>query len=188
MARSDRPSPPPSDPYEHGFEAVQRQRMPLPDLSPDGTGLKPPPRASWKWVLGGLAIVAAVGIGRGVAVTNGSALKANCHRPQISLAEKTVTSKGSGLLHWSVTAAPGTRFVVAINAASVVASGGTVAATAKTSGATQVSRTQTMSGGCLAHGMFGVLVAPGTYPVTMFGISGSDPGPLASTTVRVTAS
>jgi len=50
----------------------------------------------------------------------------------------------------------------------------------------QASRLETMGRGCLGRGSFGVLLPPGTYPVTLFRVDGSAVSAVASTTVRVT--
>jgi hypothetical protein len=187
MAGRHRDGVTPADPYEHGFEAVQRQRLQLPPAEAEGGPLKRPPRVSWRWLVIALAVVAAIAIGRGL-TSSSNALHANCSKAQVAVSEKSVTSHGSGVLNWSATAPAGTRYAVAINAGSVTASGSSDQPTAEAAGAggTQVSRLQAMPHGCLAHGVFGVLVEPGNYRVTLFTFTGNVGVPAASTRVRVT--
>lgn len=179
----------PPDPYEHGFEAVQRQRLELPPAEVEGGPVKRPPRVSWRWLVIALAVVAAIAIGRGV-TSSSQALHANCAKDQVAISEKSVTSHGSGVLNWSATAAAGTRYAIAINAGSVSVNGSSDQPTAVAAGVggTQVSRLASMPRGCLAHGVFGVLVEPGSYQVTLFTFTGSVGVPAASTRLRVTKS
>jgi len=184
----DKPSAPPPDPYEYGFEVAQRQRQPLPDLGEDPQ----PPRTrfgrdTWKWTLGGLAVLSAVALTRGLQTTEAGSLDPNCGRIQVKVASHSVVSRGGELLRWSATASPGVRYVVAVNATTVTLSGKVANAVPAVGSAGQASRLQTMGHGCLGRGSFGVLLPPGTYPVTFFRIDG--PGavtPVVSTTVKVT--
>jgi hypothetical protein len=189
VARRDANTPaPPPDPYEHGFEAVQRQRLELPPISPEGQAIKQPPRISWKWLVGGLAVVVAIGLGRGVTANNSSSLTADCTHDRVAVADKSITSKGSEVLHWSATAGHGARLAVGLNAATVTLdSTGQPMATPAGAGGSQVSRLQTIGTECLARGVFGVLLAPGTYSVTLFTFTGDSATPVASTRLRVTA-
>ena len=190
MAGRDRnSSAEPPDPYEHGFEAIQRQRLDLPPVDAADGPVKRPPRVSWRWLVIALAVIAAIAIGRGV-TSNSDALHASCSKSQVAVSEKSVTSHGSGVLNWSATAAAGTRFAVAINAGGLTVNGTSDEPTAIAAGAggTQVSRLMPMPHGCLAHGVFGVLVDPGSYQVTLFTFTGNVGVPAASTRVRVTKS
>jgi hypothetical protein len=74
-----------------------------------------------------------------------------------------------------------------VNATSVTLDGAVATAVPARGAAGQASRLQTMGHGCLGHGAFGVLLPPGTYPVTLFRVDASGSvAPAASTTVRVT--
>jgi hypothetical protein len=180
----------PPDPYEYGFEVVQRQRQPLPPLPEEPT--RRPGRGGrgrWKWTLGGFLLLAVIVLVRGVQATHTGSLKADCTRTQVKLAEHSVVSHGRELLHWSATAAAGVRYVVAINATSVTLDGSVATAVPALGSAGQASRLQTMGHGCLGHGSFGVLLPAGTYPVTLFRIgNGGAATAVVSTTVKVTAS
>ena len=184
----DRPSAPPPDPYEYGFEVVQRQRQPLPDLPADPKGRgRGRGRDTWKWTFAGLLILTAIAISRGVQSTHEGSLKPDCGRVQVKVASSTVVSRGDQLLRWSATSAPGVRYVVAVNASSVTLAGDVATAVPAAGAAGQASRLQTMGHGCLGRGSFGVLLAPGTYPVTFFRVSdGGVVVPEARTTIRVT--
>jgi hypothetical protein len=184
----DQPSAPPPDPYEYGFEVAQRQRQPLPEIPEEpqrrrgGLG-----RDTWKWTFGGLAVLSVVVITRGIQSMQAGSLKADCARVQVQVAQHTVVSRGGQLLRWSATAAPGVRYVVAVNATSVTLAGTVATAVPARGAAGQASRLQTMGHGCLGHGAFGVLLPPGTYPVTLFRVDeAGSVAPAASTTVRVT--
>lgn len=184
---ADKPSAPPPDPYEYGFEVAQRQRQPLPELPDDP---KPPRgrfgRDTWKWTLGALLVLSVVAITRGVQSTREGSLQPNCGRIQVKVASHTVVSRGGQLLRWSATSAPGIRYVVAVNASSVTLDGTVATAVPATGGAGQASRLQTMGHGCLGRGAFGVLLPPGTYPVTFFRVDGASIARVVSTTVRIT--
>lgn len=188
-ARDGNTAGPPPDPYEHGFEAVQRQRLELPPVEADGAPVKRPPRVSWRWLAIALAVVLAIAVGRG-ATSKANSLHANCSKPQVAIGEKSVTSRGSSVLNWSATSAAGTRFAVAINARSVTVSGGPdqLAAVPAGAGGAQVSRLMPMPHACLAHGVFGVLVDPGNYQVTLFTFAGDVGVPVAWTRLLVTKS
>ena len=182
------PSAPPPDPYEYGFEVVQRQRLPLPELPPEPARRRRDlGRDRWRWTLVGLVLLAAIALVRGIQSTHSGSLSPNCARVQVKVAEHSVASRGTKLLHWSATAAPGVRYVVAINAMSVTLAG-TVATAVPAAGSTgQASRLQTMGHGCLGRGSFGVLLPPGSYPVTLFRVD--DAGSVVAvvgTRVRVT--
>jgi hypothetical protein len=182
----DKPSAPPPDPYEYGFEVAQRQRQPLPELPEDP---KPPRglgRDTWKWTLGGLVVLSAVVLTRGLQASRAGSLDPNCARTQVKVASHSVVSRGGQLLHWSATAAPGVRYVVAVNATSVTLDGKVATAVPASGSAGQASRLETMGHGCLGHGVFGVLLPPGTYPVTFFRVDGAAVAPVVSTTVKVT--
>lgn len=185
----DAPAEPPPDPYEYGFEVAQRQRQPLPEIPEEprrGFGGRFG-RDTWKWTLGALAVLTAVAITRGVQDTRAGSLDPNCGRVQVKVAEHSVVSRGGQLLRWSATAAPGVRYVVAVNARTVTVAGDVATAVPATGAVGQASRLQTMGHGCLGSGKFGVMVAPGTYPVTFFRIDvGGTATAVASTTVRVT--
>ena len=181
----EQPSAPP-DPYEYGFEVAQRQRQPLPELPEDP---KPPRlgRDTWKWTLGALAVLSAIAITRGVQSTHQGSLSPNCGRFQVKVASHTVVSRGGQLLRWSATSAAGVRYVVAVNASSVTLDGPVATAVPAVGAAGQASRVQTMGHDCLGRGSFGVLLPPGTYPVTLFRLDGAGSATaVASTTVRVT--
>ena len=179
----------PPDPYEYGFEVVQRQRQPLPDLPEEpvrrrGIG----PRNRWKVTLVGFLLLAVIVLVRGIQSTHTDSLKPDCTRTQVKVAEHSVVSHGRQLLHWSATAAGGVRYVVAVNATSVTVSGSVANAVPAVGAAGQASRVQTMGHGCLGRGSFGVLLPAGTYPVTFFRIDSSGAvAAVASTTVKVTA-
>jgi hypothetical protein len=181
----DTPSAPP-DPYEYGFDVAQRRRQSLPELPAKPHRRRGPSRDTWKWTLGALAVVTAVAVGRGVQATHTSALKADCTRAQVKVGEKSVVSRGGGLLHWSATGARGLRYVVAVDAKTVTVAGNVATAVPATGTAGQASRVQTMGGGCLGHGAFGMLLPAGTYPVTLFRIDGGTATVLAQTQVKVT--
>jgi len=184
----DKPSAPPPDPYEYGFEVAQRQRQPLQELPEDPQ----PPRGglgrdTWKWTLGGLAVVSAIALTRGLQATEAGSLDPNCGKVQVKVASHSVVSRGGDLLRWSATASPGVRYVVAVNASSVTLDGTVANAVPAVGAAGQASRVQTMGHGCLGRGSFGVLLPPGTYPVTFFRLdAGGGVVPVVSTTVKVT--
>lgn len=184
----NQPSAPPPDPYEYGFEVVQRQRQPLPDLPEEpvrrGGGLH---RQRWRVTIIGFVLLAAIALVRGIQSSHSGSLSPNCDRIQVKVADRSVPSRGTKLLHWSATAAAGVRYVIAINATSVTLAGTVATAVPATGPAGQASRLQTMGHGCLGRGSFGVLLPPGTYPVTLFRVD--DRGPavaVVSTRVRVT--
>ena len=169
-----------TDPFERGFEVAQRRRL---DLPPEPTDERKrwqrPGRIGWQVIVGALAVVLLLAVGRAVTARNATGLKADCTRMQLAVAEKSVQSRGSSLLHWAVTAPAGTRFAVSINPRGP-----------SVNGAEQSTPEQTMSKGCLAHGQFGVLVPPGSYRVNL--VRGSTPGNIeqrvAFRDVTVTAS
>ena len=168
-----------TDPYEHGFEVAQRRRLHLPPepmVPPGNKRWQRPGRVGWQTLVVTLGVVVLIAIGRAVTAQHATGLKANCSREQISIAEKSVQSRGSALLHWAVTAAPGTRFVVAIDRPE-----GSVNAHE------QATTEQSMSKGCLAEGQFGVLVPPGTYNVSLVLFDGAAERRAAFRTVTVTA-
>ncbi|MDQ1684354.1 MAG: hypothetical protein QOC82_1091 [Frankiaceae bacterium] len=183
----DEPSAPPPDPYEYGFDVAQRRRQPLPEMPEEPRrrfgGIS---RDTWKWTLGALAVLTTIAITRGVQATREGSLKPNCGRFQVKVAEHSVVSRGGQLLRWSATSAPGVRYVVAVNATSVTLEGTVATAVPAVGAAGQASRLETMGRGCLGRGSFGVLLPPGTYPVTLFRVDGSAVRPVASTTVKVT--
>lgn len=180
----------PPDPYEYGFEVVQRQRQPLPELPEEparrrGGG----PRNRWKLTIFGFLLLAVIVLVRGIQSTHTDSLAPNCGRVQVKVAERSVVSHGRQLLHWSATAARGVRYVVAINATSVTLDGTVANAVPADGSAGQASRLQTMGQGCLGRGTFGVLLPAGTYPVTFFRIDADGTATaVARTTVKVTAS
>jgi hypothetical protein len=178
----------PPDPYEYGFEVVQRQRQPLPDLPADPKGRgRGRGRDTWKWTLGGFLILTAIAISRGVQSTHEGSLDPDCGRIQVKVGSSTVVSHGDQLMRWSATAAAGVRYVVAVNASSVTLAGDVATAVPVSGAAGQASRVQTMGHGCLGRGSFGVLLPPGTYPVTFFRVDASGAvTPSARTTVKVT--
>lgn len=180
----------PPDPYEYGFEVVQRQRQPLPELPEEPVRRRRGgPRSRWKLTIFGFLLLAVIVLVRGVQSTHTNSLKPNCARVQVKVAERSVVSHGRQLLHWSATAAGGVRYVVAINATSVTLSGSMANAVPAVGPAGQASRLQTMGHDCLGRGSFGVLLPAGTYPVTFFRIDGSGTATaVVSTTIRVTAS
>ena len=147
-----------TDPYEQGFEVAQRRRLNLPPEPPpeERKRWQRPSRIGWQVIVVALGVVVLLAIGRAVTSRNATGLKADCTRFQIAVAEKSVTSRGSTLLHWAVTAPAGTHFTVAIDkpAGSVT-------------GHEQQTPLQTMSRDCLAHGQLGVLVPPGRYNVSL---------------------
>jgi hypothetical protein len=167
-----------TDPYEHGFEVAQRRRLNLPPEPPpeDRKRWQRPSRIGWQVIVVALAVVVLLAIGRAVSSRNATGLKADCSRFQIAVAEKSVTSRGSTLLHWAVTAPAGTRFTVSIDRP-----GGDQNAHA------QETPTQTMGTGCLAHGQFGVLVPPGQYDVSLVRPNGAAEERMAFRSVTVTA-
>jgi hypothetical protein len=140
------------DPYERGFEVAQRRRVDLREPPPDV--VRRPPRMSWKVVLGALAVVVLIAVGRGISARDATSLHASCTKAQLALGEKSVPSRGPQLLHWAATVPAGTRFLVAVDAAGH-------------SGHAQQSPVQVMGQACLARGQFGVLVPPGHYTVAL---------------------
>jgi hypothetical protein len=170
-----------TDPFEHGFEVAQRRRLNLPPEPPpeDRKRWQRPTRLGWQVIVVALGVVVLLAVGRAVTARNATGLKGDCKKVQLAVAEKSVQSRGAGLLHWAATAPAGTRFVVAIDSL-----GGDA------NGHAQVTPTQTMGSGCLAHGQFGVLVPPGRYNVSVYRAVGA-PVPveerLASRSVTVTA-
>lgn len=177
----------PPDPYEYGFEVAQRQRQPLPELPEDPK----PPRAglgrdTWKWTLGALLVLSVIAITRGVQATHQGSLEPNCSRVQVKVASHTVVSRGGQLLRWSATSSAGVRYVVAVNASSVTIDGTVATAVPAAGAAGQASRVETMGHGCLGRGSFGVLLPPGTYPVTFFRIDAGGATAEATTTIKVT--
>lgn len=185
----EEPAGSPHDPYQYGFDVGQRRRLPLPDLpDEDLRRRRRPPRDTWKWVIGGLAVVTAVAIGRGIAGRHATSLTADCHRLQVAVGEKSVPSRGAELLHWAVTAPAGTRYVVAVNARTLTVSGDVANAVPIVGTAGQASRVHTMGHGCLDTGVFGVLLPPGTYAVTLFDVGAAAPVEAAHTSVKVTSS
>jgi hypothetical protein len=184
----EEPAGQPHDPYQYGFDVAQRRRIPLPEIPEEGQRRRRPPRDTWKWVLGGLAVVTGVAIGRGVAARNATALSADCHRFQVAVGEKSVVSHSSHLLHWAVTGPAGTSYVVALNARSLSVSGDVANAVPGVGSAGQASRVQKLGHGCLATGVFGVLLPPGRYDVTLFQVDVVTAIPVAHTSVTVTAS
>jgi hypothetical protein len=76
---------------------------------------------------------------------------------------------------------------VAINASTVTVAGQVATAQPASGSAGQASRVQMMGHGCLGHGVFGVLLPAGTYPVTLFRIDGTAATDVAHTSLRVTA-
>ena len=174
----------PPDPYEYGLEVAQRKRVPLPELPADprrrGRGRR-------KWFLALFVVLTAILITRGVQSEQTGSLTADCGRVQVKVAEQSVASHGRKLLHWSVTAGHGVRYVVAINASTVTLSGDVATAVPAAGSAGQASRVQTIGHECLGRGAFGVLLPPGTYPVTLFQISADGTATaVASTRLRVT--
>ena len=168
-----------TDPFERGFELAQRRRLDLP-LEPSEQERKRwqrPGQFGWQVIVGALGLVLLVAIGKAVTSRNATGLKADCSRMQLSVAEKTVPTRGATLLHWAVTAPAGTRFVVGIDSA-----------TGDVNGHAQATPEQAMSKGCLAHGQFGVLVPPGTYRVVLVRVSGALQERVASKSVTVTPS
>jgi hypothetical protein len=165
-----------TDPYEHGFEVAQRRRLDLP--------LEPPPeerkrwqrpgRLGWQVVVVALGVVVLLAVGRAVTARNATGLKASCSRLQLAVAEKTVRSRGPELLHWAVTGPKGIRFMVAIQPPD-----GLLHA--------QISPTQTMPGGCIARGQFGVLVPPGRYEVVFMRLDGEAAERIAQRPLTVTS-
>jgi hypothetical protein len=181
---------PPPDPFEHGFEVAQRRRLDLPpvDLPPEpGRRWQRPARLGWRVLLLLLAVVVLLGIGRAVTARNSTGLRSDCSRVQLALAEHSVVSRSSTLLHWAATAPVGTRYVVAVNAQSVDVAVGPPTAVPKTGPHAQVSSVQTMGTGCLTTGEFGVLVPPGDYDVTLFRVDGTQATPVVTKQVTVTA-
>lgn len=181
----DKPTPPP-DPYEYGFDVAQRQRQPLPEIPAEPGRRSGLGRDTWKWTLAALAVLTAVAIGRGIQATQAGSLKPDCTRTQVKIASHSVVSRGGQLIRWSATSAAGMRYVVGVNAKSVTVAGTTVTAAAAVGQIGQASPVETMGHSCLGRGQFGVLLLPGTYPVTLFRIDGETPTPVAHTTIRVT--
>jgi len=144
-------------------------------------------RQRWRVTIIGFALLAAIALARGIQSSHSGSLSPNCARIQVKVADDSVTSRGTKLLHWSATAAAGVRYVIAINATSVTLAG-TVATAVPASGPVgQASRLQTMGHDCLGRGSFGVLLPPGTYSVTLFRIDTSDSATaVVSTKIRVT--
>lgn len=146
-----------TDPFERGFEVAQRRRLDLPPEPTHGERKRwqRPSRFSWQVIVGALGLVVLVAIGKAVTARNATGLKADCTKFQLAVAEKSVQSRSSTLLHWAVTAPAGTRFVVAISKPGGSATG------------QEQGIEQSMGKGCLAHGQFGVLVPPGHYLVEL---------------------
>ena len=147
-----------TDPYEHGFEVAQRRRLDLPPepLHDEHKRWQRPGRVGWQVLVVALGVVVLLAVGRAVTSRNATGLKADCSRFQLAVAEKSVTSRGSTLLHWAVTAPAGTHFTVAIDNPQ----GGP-------NPHAQDTPLQTMGHECLARGQFGVLVPPGHYNVSL---------------------
>ena len=188
-AEQSKPGPP--DPFEHGFEVAQRKRLDLPPIDiPDDAGSRwqRPARLGWRVLLILLAIVVLLAVGRAVTSRNSTGLKSDCSRVQLAVAEKSVASRSSTLLHWGATAPAGTKFVVAINARTVDPTASPPTATPASGTQTQVSPVQTMTTGCLTTGQFGVLVPPGRYDVTLFRVEGTTATPVVTKSVTVTSS
>ena len=148
-----------TDPYEHGFEVAQRRRL---DLPPEPTKeerkrWQRPGRVGWQVIVFALGVVVLVAVGKAVTARNATGLKADCTKFQLAVAEKSVQSRSSTLLHWAVTAPAGTRFVVSINPRGA----------SFTDPRQQSTQDLTMSKDCLARGQFGVLVPPGSYQVNL---------------------
>jgi hypothetical protein len=167
-----------TDPYEHGFEVAQRRRLNLPPEPPPEQRKRwqRPSRIGWQVIVVALGVVVLLAIGRAATSRNATGLKADCSRYQVAVAEKSLTSRGSTLLHWAATAPAGTRFTVAINTL-----------TGAVTDHKQVTSAQTMGRGCLAHGQFAVLVPPGHYAVVLVRVDGTTEQQRASRSVTVTA-
>ena len=166
-----------TDPYEHGFEVAQRRRMHLPPepLTSPGRGRwQRPGRVGWQVLLVALGVVVLLAVGRAVTARNATGLKADCSRLQLATAETSVQSRGPQLLHWAVTGPRGTRFQVAIQPPD-----GLLHA--------QFSPAQSMPGGCLARGQFGVLVPPGRYEVVYLRLDGKVMQQIAQRALTVTS-
>jgi hypothetical protein len=166
-----------SDPYEHGFEVAQRRRLDLPpEPEPERhSRWQRPGRVGWQVLVVLLGIVVLVAIGRAMTARNATNLRADCTHMRLAVAEDSVVSRGSSLLHWAATAPSGTRFVVAIDPAGSARHA-------------QVTPAQSMGGGCLARGEFGVLVPPGDYDVTLLRLDGDTETKMATRSVSVTGS
>lgn len=188
-SQESRPGAP--DPFEHGFEVAQRRRLDLPPVdtpTEPGRRWQRPARFGWRVIVALLAIVVLLGIGRAMTARNSTGLKSDCSRVQLSLAEKSVVSRSSTLLHWAATAPVGTRFVVAINAQTLGLESNPPTATPKVGARTQVGPAATMGSGCLTTGQFGVLMPPGRYDVTLFRVGGTQATPVVTREVTVTSS
>lgn len=187
-------APPPRDPYEQGFETVQRRRAQLAaggvPSAPYQPQAKPPPRPTWRWLLAAIALVIVVAGVRGGLSSHPPALRKSCTTPAFALSGGSV--KVRHLVRWSVTGPPGTRFALAVGVASfTLAPSGKLLPVADGPHPTQVvTPVDVLGRGCTGNGAFGVSVPAGRYAVRMFVVTGhgatAAARPVATKTLVVT--
>jgi hypothetical protein len=168
---------------ERAFEDAEYQRKDRaggvpPDLpNPLKVTADLPRRPSWRWTAIGLVVLITAALIRNGIDARPPKLVTSCRTPGMALSTSS-THKGS-IVRWSTTGPAGTRFVIFIGTARLVAGAkpgelhpvpdpGRSAATTEGAALSAV-----LGAKCRAHGEFSVGVPPGQYNVRMFRITGS---------------
>jgi hypothetical protein len=161
------------DPYEHAFEAAQQRRLaretPLSHADqPESVLGKPPPRLSWKWIVGALAVALLIAVVR-AGGTGPPPLKADCGRPSFALSTHDVGYHSTTVVRWSAAGPPGQRFFLAIGAQRIDVAPNRVQAVPQPGQRSQLaSDIHTWGTTCLDHGNFGVALPPGSYTIALY--------------------
>lgn len=169
---ADRPPSAP-DPYEHAFEATQQRRLaretPLSHADqPESMLGKPPPRLSWKWLVGALALALLVAVVRSGG-TGPPALKADCAAPAFALSTHAVTHGSTTVVRWSATGPARQRFFLAIGAERIDVTLHRVEAVPPPGRRSQLaSDLHTWGRSCVDHGSFGVALPAGPYTIALY--------------------
>lgn len=117
------------------------------------------------------------------------ALAKSCTTPSFALS--AYRTKSHQTLQWAATGPPGMHFQLTVGVARLDPGPNGTLKTVPEGGRTTrevqaASRQVTMGSGCRANSTFGVIVAPGTYTVRMFTLSGPTTSPVATSVAQKT--
>jgi hypothetical protein len=184
---------------ERAFEETELQRrdqaaggVPMPQPLSHTVDL--PKRSTWKWTLGGVAVIVVAILIRNGLDSRAPALTTNCRTPAIALSTTSI-HRGS-TIRWSGTGPANMHFLMTVGIGRLVPGahpgqlspvpdpGGTINTTELAVAATK------LSGSCKGSGSFTVDVPAGEYSVRMFRLVGTGAAvtgtPVATKRLKVT--
>ncbi|HTW18694.1 MAG TPA: hypothetical protein VME70_00605 [Mycobacteriales bacterium] len=190
----------PRDWSQRAFEESEMQRreraaggVPMPQ--PLSKSVDLPERSTWKWTLGGVAIIVVAILIRNGLDSRAPGLTTNCHVPAIALSSASV-HRGS-TLRWSGTGPAAMHFVITVGVGGLRpgAHPGQLSPVPDPGGSVNSTEIavfpKALSSSCKANGSFTVDVPPGGYNVRMFKLIGSGSAvtgtPVATKRITVTS-